>query len=147
MKRENYTMIVRPLQTEAGIEWIAEYKEIEGLAGGGMTSDEAIKELEQNLPIHLEMLEILGKPIPKAIMEDTTLPSGKFALRMAKSTHANVISLAEIEGVSVNAFINAAISEKIGAVICLSEIDKMYKRIKLDNNSNYKVASPASKRP
>lgn len=146
MKKENYTMIVRPLQTEAGIEWMAEYKEIVGLAGGGMTSDEAIKELEKNLPIHLEMLNDLGKPIPKAIMENETLPSGKFALRMSRSTHANVVSFASYEGVSVNAFINMAINEKIGELTCLVEIDKMNKKINQKNYSKHKTSLPISKR-
>lgn len=147
MEIENYTMIVRPLQTEVGIEWMAEFKEVEGLAGGGMTSDEAIKELEKNLPIHLEMLSELGKPIPKAIMENETLPSGKFALRMAKSTHANIVRFAEYEGISVNAFINMAINEKIGGITCLAEINKMNKRNNQENQSKYKSSLQVSKRP
>lgn len=146
MERENYTMIVRPLQTEVGIEWMAEFKEVEGLAGGGMTSDEAIKELEINLPIHLEMLSELGKPIPKAIMENETLPSGKFALRMARSTHANVVSYASYEGISVNAFINMAINEKIGELICLTEIDKINKSVNLKKYSKNKTSLPILKR-
>ena len=42
------------------------------------------------------------------------LPSGRIALRVPRSTHRYLLYRARIEGVSLNTYINTAISEKLG---------------------------------
>ena len=50
-------------------------------------------------------------PVPK---EEGNLPSGKIALRVPKTTHKQLLENAQMDGVSLNTYINTAISEKIG---------------------------------
>ena len=118
----NYKMEIYAVETTDGVEWNVEFPEVKGCGGAGKTKIEAILDAEENLKFHLQFLEEEGLPIPKA--EDVDLSnkySGKFTVRMSKSLHRTATELAQIDGVSLNAFVVEAISRYCGQQEKLTE--------------------------
>lgn len=109
-----YAMKVYPMYLENGkTEWCVEYPDLKGCVGGGDTIEEAIADAQVTKSVYLSYLKEEGieLPVPK---EEGSLPSGKIALRVAKTTHKQLLENAQMDGVSLNTYINTAISEKIG---------------------------------
>lgn len=109
---DEYKIVLSIIETEAGLEYLAEYREFDFCCGGGRTADEAIKEARENLEIYIAEMQDLGKDIPEPIRELNY--SGKLTFRLSKSMHKKATECAEREGVSLNAFIAEAVSEKVG---------------------------------
>lgn len=110
----DYAMKVYPMHLENGkTEWCVEYPDLKGCVGGGDTIEEAIADAEASKRVYLNYLKDEGieLPVPK---EEGGLPSGKIALRVPKTTHKQLLENAQMDGVSLNTYINTAISEKIG---------------------------------
>lgn len=51
-----YKMVVYPAETQDEIQWNVEFENISGVGGAGDTSEEAIKDAQQNLKVHLDFL-------------------------------------------------------------------------------------------
>ena len=99
-----YAMKVYPMYLENGkTEWCVEYPDLKGCVGGGDTIEEAIADAQATKSVYLSYLK-----------DEGSLPSGKIALRVAKTTHKQLLENAQMDGVSLNTYINTAISEKIG---------------------------------
>ena len=129
-----YGFRVYQVEIEDESFWFAESTDLKGCAGQGKTCDEAIKELEENEEIGLQMAIEDGTGIPKAAVEKPLNYSGKFTIRLSKNMHKKAAECAEKEGISLNAFVTEAISEKVGGFICnptLSRLEKV-----LDKFSN-----------
>ena len=94
-------------------EWCVEYPDLQGCVGGGDTREEAIEDAELSKKIYLDYLKENGIEAPKPT-EEEDLPSGRIALRVAKTTHKKLIENSKKEGVSLNSYIQMAISEKLG---------------------------------
>lgn len=61
------------------------------------------------------MVDREQRAYPRKKSDNTdALPSGRIALRVPRSTHQILLFRARIEGVSLNTYINTAISEKLG---------------------------------
>lgn len=90
--------------------WLVRIKELEGCISQGDTAAEALEMIEDALLAWLEVAIEEGDdiPLPESIQADNY--SGKFALRMPRSLHADIIRQAAIEGVSVNQYIVAILS-------------------------------------
>ena len=107
-------MKVYPMYLENGkTEWCVEYPDLKGCVGGGDTIEEAIADAQATKSVYLSYLKEEGieLPVPK---DEGSLPSGKIALRVPKTTHKQLLENAQMDGVSLNTYINTAISEKIG---------------------------------
>ena len=110
----DYAMKVYHMHLENGkTEWCVEYPDLKGCVGGGDTIEEAIADAQATKAVYLSYLKEEGieLPVPK---EEGNLPSGKIALRVPKTTHKQLLENAQMDGVSLNTYINTAISEKIG---------------------------------
>lgn len=110
----DYAMKVYPMHLENGkTEWCVEYPDLKGCVGGGDTIEEAIADAQATKSVYLSYLKDEGieLPVPK---DEGSLPSGKIALRVPKTTHKQLLENAQMDGVSLNTYINTAISEKIG---------------------------------
>ena len=110
----DYAMKVYPMHLENGkTEWCVEYPDLKGCVGGGDTIEEAIADAQATKSVYLSYLKDEGieLPVPK---DEGSLPSGKIALRVPKTTHKQLLENAQMDGVSLNTYINIAISEKIG---------------------------------
>lgn len=112
LRYEDYKLILSTIETEEGIEYIAEYREFEFCGGSGKNPNEAVDEAKNNLKIYIDELQELGKEIPMPIQELDY--SGRFTLRISKGMHKKAAECAEREGISLNSFISEAVSEKVG---------------------------------
>lgn len=122
-----YPMNIYQMQFDNGQkEWCVEFIDLPGCVGGGDTVEDAIADAQATKEVYLQCLKEEGAIIPKA-SDLADLPSGKIALRVPRSTHKALLYKAHIEGVSLNAYINTAISEKLGRD---SALDTIWNRIK-----------------
>lgn len=110
-----YGFKVYQVEIENELFWFAESTDLKGCVGQGKTCDEAIKELEENETVWLQMAEEDGGTIPGPSVEKPLAYSGKFTVRLSKSLHQRAAEAADREGVSLNAFVLEAISERVGA--------------------------------
>ena len=55
-RRERYIPVISTIETEKGIEYIAEFEEFLFCGGSGKTKEEAIEDAYKNLTIYLEEL-------------------------------------------------------------------------------------------
>lgn len=96
-----YSYKVYPLQGEDGsVQWTAECIEIKGLVGGGDSPEEAIKELEENMPFHLAAMEENGIKIPSGYAEPEY--SGNLSVRLGKRLHKEISEYADKNDTSIN---------------------------------------------
>lgn len=126
-----YAMNLFQVKTTEGYEWVAEFPDLKGCVGGGITKEEAMKEAEENKNIYLETLKDLGKELPQPRIHKESKASGKISLRLSKSLHKDLAEISNEEGVSMNQYAIEAISEKIGkdkstnafeeAILCMTE--------------------------
>jgi len=109
-----YKIEIYSLSEEDGGGFVAEIPKL-GAVGDGLTPEEAIRDVKE---VGLAFLKILyedNKKLPETDMYKAAEEySGKFALRMSKSTHKQLVERADIEGVSVNQLINQYIVMGIG---------------------------------
>jgi antitoxin HicB len=106
-----YTMTVKH-RVEQGGYYVAGYVELPDLTMTGATPEEAVKELLAEKSEWFEECLKRGIPIPFAI--EPQKYSGKIILRMPPSMHESLIRVAELEGVSLNQYMLAALSRTLG---------------------------------
>lgn len=111
-----YGFTVSMTEVEGRKFWVAKSKDLEYCVGQGDTCDEAIKELEQNELVWLEMAKEDGEKIPEPSVNHELTYSGKFTVRLSKSLHERAAQRAEQEGVSLNTFIVEAVAEKTAGI-------------------------------
>jgi antitoxin HicB len=87
---------------------------LNGCVGQGETCDEAVKELEENERVWLEMAEEDGETAPEHSIEKPIEYSGKLTVRLSRSLHRQAAERAKEENISLNSFIAEAVAEKIG---------------------------------
>lgn len=125
----NYEIRVFPLKAEDGSTyWTAKYPAVEGCVGGGDTPEEAIAEAQENLELLLEYLKDEKKKIPAEYSQPEY--NGKISLRVSKSVHKKVSEIAEQEGISINTFLNTAISHFLGIKEYEFKLDQKVDKIK-----------------
>lgn len=107
----NYRFNVFQIDTTDGLQWCVEYPDISAVVGGGHTPEEAIAEAKNNLTAYIDYLKEEGKELPAPSKYENEF-SGKFTLRMSYNLHKRVTELSELEGISINSYINEALVEK-----------------------------------
>jgi len=96
--------------SEEDQEFVATCTEFPYLSGIGETKEEALNILNEAVEVGIEMLEEDNEPVPLPI----AIPecSGQIRLRMAKSLHKSLKEQAEIEGISLNQYLNYLLTLK-----------------------------------
>ncbi len=89
--------------------WVAESRVLKGCVGQGDTSDDAIKELEQNEEEWLETAAEMDIPIPQPAAKNDAMPSGRFALRLAPNVYADAVMITRELQISLNQYFSNAI--------------------------------------
>ncbi len=94
--------------------YIAIAPDLPGCSAFGETAEEAIREARDAIEAWLQAARAGGDQIP----EPSKLPlhrkySGKFVVRVPRNLHAQLVSSAEEEGVSLNQFVNVLLSEGV----------------------------------
>ena len=104
-----YEAKIYQMEVENHLFWIAESKVLKGCVGQGDTSDEALRELEENEKEWLDTAKEFHIPIPPQTIKKEKPFRGKFSLRMSPYVHEQAAEMAEELGSSLNQFINDAI--------------------------------------
>ena len=107
---DNYTI---DLAREDDGSYVAEVVEMPGCLAAGDDPNEAIELLRDSFSLWIEEAGVAGRPVPRPARAG---PNGRLLLRLPKSLHARVAQAAAREGVSVNAFVTAAVAERVGEV-------------------------------
>lgn len=81
------------------------------VVGYGETPQEAIADLEKVVPLFLKMMDKTEQTLPEVAAEkDWDDFSGKFNVRVAKMLHAQLVELAEDQGVSLNSLVQTVLT-------------------------------------
>lgn len=104
-----YEFSVYQMKVEDHLFWVAESKSLKGCVGQGDSSEEAVKELEENEKEWLNTAKEFGIPIPPRMVKKPKTYSGKVSLRMSPYVHESAAEAARLLGISTNQFINDAI--------------------------------------
>lgn len=106
-----YRMTVYAVNTDKGIQYVAEYPALKTCSGSGSTVGEAIDVLQQEAQVHLDALKEFNLPIPESdVFDDPNAYSGKVLLRISKTLHKHMTLRASEEGLSLNAYMAEALS-------------------------------------
>lgn len=105
----------RELTPEAEGGWFVRIKELPGCMTFGNTPDEALRMIDDAMRGWLEVELEDNSFIPEPREEEAF--SGKFNTRVPKSLHRKLVEAADQDGVSLNQWINTALSEAVGEKI------------------------------
>jgi antitoxin HicB len=107
--------------------YVAEIKDLPGCMTQGETADEAMSNIEEARSLWIETAYEHGDEIPLPSTE--TQYSGRVLLRMPRSLHQQLTDNAEKEGVSLNQYIVALLSERNAVKVVepiKQQLDKIY---------------------
>lgn len=109
----DYKMVIYGIESNEGIQYVAEYPALKGVSGVGMNPSEAIIDLKVNAEVNLAALREAQLPIPESDFLIQTQFSGKLSLRLSKGLHAQLARFAEAEGISINQCIVEAVAQYV----------------------------------
>lgn len=93
--------------------WFARVKELPGCMSQGEAAEDAVANIREAMHLWLEVSLEQGDAIPEPRLEEAY--SGKFVVRVPRSLHRDLAEAAELEGVSLNQYINTALAQSVGA--------------------------------
>lgn len=107
-----YPIEVSPLSEEGGSGFQALFPPLaRSVVGYGMTTQEAIDNLQAMVPSVLELMAETEQILPEVVAEKEWDDfSGKFNVRLAKALHAQLVELAEEQGVSLNSLVQTVLA-------------------------------------
>ena len=85
--------------------YVVKVPELEGCMTHGDTMEEAVANAKEAIVAYVESLAERGLPVPKPLAEQTF--SGKIPLRIDPNLHRDLVVRAQIEGTSLNKFIES----------------------------------------
>ncbi|MBX3000669.1 MAG: type II toxin-antitoxin system HicB family antitoxin [Caldilineaceae bacterium] len=91
--------------------WFARVLELPGCMTQADTFDELDEMIEDAMRSWIEVALDNGLPIPEPRTQDQY--SGKFVVRVPRSLHRDLVTAAERDGVSLNAFVNVALARSV----------------------------------
>ena len=133
---EKYRFEVYTDETDSGeLEYIVKFFDFDNIIGVGETINEALEEAKSNLAFYIKYCEEKNIKVPEPSTHVESSFSGKVTLRMSKSLHKLVDEVAKNEGVSINAFLNEAVSSYVSSKCNIKIIsEKMFDKV-VDNNN------------
>lgn len=123
-----YEAGIYQMTVEDHIFWVAESKVLKGCVGQGDTSEDAIRELEQNELEWLATAEEMDIPIPRPEAKTSSMPNGKFALRLSPYEYVNAGRMAHELGISLNQYFN-------NAIVAYNEQNRSFLRVSVCEDS------------
>ena len=92
--------------------WFARVMELRGCMSEGKTEKEALKNLDDAMKGWIEVAIEDGEAIPEPLGSRSF--SGKFLVRVPRTIHRDLAKRAEVEGVSLNQVVMAALAKEVG---------------------------------
>lgn len=92
--------------------YVARCPEFSGIAAHGSTAEEAVVECEDAISGAIQVYENEGWELPSPAFAPQY--SGKLNLRLGTSLHQQVAERAQADGVSINSFLQVAVSRYLG---------------------------------
>jgi len=92
--------------------WFARVMELQGCMSEGKTEKDALKNLDDAMRGWLEVAIEDGEAIPEPLGSRSF--SGKFVVRVPRTMHRDLAKRAEVEGVSLNQVVVAALAKEVG---------------------------------
>lgn len=105
-----YPFEIRPLEAEEGGGYLITFPDLPGCMSDGETPEEAIQNGRDALKAWLKTAREFGDEIPPP----STRASGKFVQRFPKSLHAQLITRAKSENVSLNTLVVSLVAQGLG---------------------------------
>ena len=130
-------MKVYPMYLENGkTEWCVEYPDLKGCVGGGDTIEEAIADAQATKSVYLSYLKEEGieLPVPK---EEGSLPSGKIALRVPKTTHKQLLENAQTKCDKIDAILKPQLMTKCSLTKATFDDHKCFTKATNDDHQSY----------
>lgn len=103
-----YNYLIHQITDESGIYFYGRIIELDGCQSTGETFEEALENLHEAKKGWLEVKLEYQDSIPNPIGDESY--SGKFVVRMPKSLHRRLALEAELEGISLNQYVNYKLS-------------------------------------
>jgi antitoxin HicB len=101
--------------------YIAVVPELPGCSAFGEMAEEALCEIRPAIEAWISAAHAAGNPIPPPAALEDDLPSGKFLVRVAKTVHAQLVTAAQHEGVSLNQY--------VGTILATATLRDVYARV------------------
>ncbi len=113
----NYKFNVYPLSEEDGGGFYAEVPELPGCIASAQTLEETMDLLKEAIDSWIAVSKEKGKKIPEATYYDAdeSMPSGRFGVRISKTSHKKLLEIAEKENISLNALVCKFLDQMIAA--------------------------------
>jgi antitoxin HicB len=104
--------VVHDVDEEGKSGWVAEVEELPGCISQGRTPQEAVERVREAMRdwIAVALEDGVAVPEPRAAQDF----SGRFLVRVPSSLHADLVSNADREGVSLNQFVTNALAGAVG---------------------------------
>ena len=124
--------------------FIATSEELPHVSAFGDTYDEAVKEFQEAMSVHLEVLGKEGQPEPLTLESY----SGQFRVRLPRSLHRRLVMMARRENVSLNTLVIKLLSESTAAVEMSDGLVRGRKAsVYLSSNKIEAVSEPQPSKP
>ena len=124
--------------------FIATSEELPHVSAFGDTYDEAVKEFQEAMSVHLEVLGEENQPEPLTLESY----SGQFRVRLPRSLHRRLVMMAKRENVSLNTLVIKLLSESTTAVEMSDGLARGRKAsVYLSSNKVEAVSEPKPSRP
>ena len=105
----DYAVLVKPLAEHEGGGFVATVPELPGCMSDGDSVQDTIENVQGAIDSWVEEAEALGRPVPAP-----GSGAGQWRQRVPRSLHEALKRAAQIEGVSLNAFVTAILAESLG---------------------------------
>lgn len=126
-----YKFNVYPLSEIDGGGFYAEVPELPGCIASAATLEETIKLLEEAIDSWIEVSKSKGNNIPKnTYYEEDSLPSGRFSVRMSRSSHKKLLEIAEKE----NESLNATVTRLLDQMLAVESVASVFREQCIPNN-------------
>jgi len=108
--RIDYPFEIRPLSKDEGGGYAITFPDLPGCRSDGTTPEEAIQNGRDALESWLAVAQEFGDKVPRPF----SYVSGRFVQRVPRSLHAQLITRAKAEGVSLNTLVVSIVSQGLG---------------------------------
>ncbi len=115
MDTKGYQVNILALSEEDGGGYVAVVPDLPGCMADGETPAEALEAVQESIALWIEVQSEDGEEIPEPKNYKTNPEySGRIGLRIPRWMHARVAQAAQIEGCSMNQFIQDSVSYALG---------------------------------